>query len=243
MRKLLSLVAIAIIASPVWAASSEEIDAVMPEIVGAWKLEFTTPDNVERTPIVLVGRQNDKLVAWYVVEEKPQAFEKVDLKDESLVMTFHPEDHKDLEVTLTARLEGDGKCAGEGTFKSQDGDSGSWDFSGERVKPSDFDQTQMWALKFVTPDGEERKAEVTVFAKGDKLYAWYSSEKYELPAKEIKMDGDEVTLALSSKTPDGMDIGLTFVGTVSGDSVAGEATYELEGGDTGTFPFTGKAKQ
>ena len=59
---------------------------------------------------------------------------------------------------------------------------------------SEFDDVVTWSLSFVTPDEQQRKAEVTVLSKNEKLYGWYSSKEHELPATKLTKDGDKVVM-------------------------------------------------
>ena len=243
MRTFLSFVVATSIAIPAVAAPrSSDVAESAKKIVGAWKLEFTTPDDVDRSPIVLVGREHQKFVAWYVEKDKkPESFKRVRLEGDKLMLTIRPKERKDIEVTFEASLKKENVCAGEATYRSDDGDSGSWDFKGQRVAKSDFDEMQNWQLSFVTPDDQKHEATVTVAARKDKLYGWYSSKDFDIPATKLDKDGSKITLSLTTKTKDGMTVDVTFRGTVDGDHVKGEAKYDLEG-DTGSFPFTGKRK-
>ena len=243
MRSYLSFVAVVAIAMPVVAAkpTATPVESAAKQIVGAWKLEFTTPDNVERTPIVLVGRQHQELVAWYVDNEKPEAFKKVRLDEDELLLTIRPKERKDIEVTFKASLKKEDVCAGEATYRSDDGDSGSWDFKGKRASESDFDATEKWNISFVTPGDVHRKATVTVLARKDRLYGWYSSKELDLPATKFTKDGNKVVMSMQTKTKDGAKVDVTFRGAIDGNSVEGDAEYDLEG-ETGSVPFEGKRK-
>lgn len=221
-------------------ANAADVDSAAKDIVGAWRLDFTTPDDVKMTPTVIVGRQHDELVAWYIGKEnKIEAFKDVHLKDDALLLTIVPEERGgEVTVTFEAKLKEDGACHGEAEYTTNGGDSGQWEFTGRRMAAADFDEATKWKLTFVTPDGEQREALVTVASRGEKLYAWYSSKRYELPAKKISMDGEKVVMAMTVKTRDGAKVDVTFSGTVDGERVAGEVEYDLEG-ETGSFPFQG----
>ena len=243
MRSFLSMAAFISLVGSAAAANltDAEVKSVNKEVVGAWKLEFTTPDDVARTPIVLVGRQHQELVAWYVEKEKPEAISKVRLNDDTLTMSLRPKERDDVTVTIEAKLKEEGVCVGTGTYTLDDGESGSWDIQGKRLSPSDFDQTEQWQLSFVTPDDQEREAVVTVISENDKLYGWYSSKEYELPATKISKNGNEVVMSLKLKTSEGRSVDVTFRGSVDGDRVTGKVEYDLEG-ETGDFPFQGRRK-
>jgi hypothetical protein len=243
MRSYLSIVAIAALTVPVVAANptATQVESAAKQIVGAWKLEFTTPDDVKRTPMVLVGRQHQELVAWYVEKDKPESFKKVRMEDDTLLLTFRPKERSEIEVTFKAKLQKENVCAGEATYQSDDGDAGSWEFKGKRVSASDFDETENWRLSFVTPDEQQHKATVTVVAKKDQLYGWYSSKDFDLPALELSKDGDNVVMSMTAKTKDGANVDVTFRGTVNGDRVKGQVDYDLEG-DIGHFPFAGQRR-
>ena len=176
-----------------------------------------------------------ELVAWYVEQDKPESFKKVRLDDDTLSLTFRPKEREDVEVTFKARLAEEDVCVGEATYQSDDGDAGSWEFKGKRVSESDFDETEKWQLSFVTPDEQRHEATVTVVAKNDQLYGWYSSNDFDLPAQKFAKDGDKVVMSMKVKTRDGANVDVTFRGTVDADRVNGEADYDLEG-DTGSFP-------
>jgi hypothetical protein len=233
---------VALVACSVLPARAADLDAVAKDIVGGWRLEFTSPDQVKRTPTVIVGRQRDELVAWYVENDRPEAFKEVRLADDTLLLTFAPQERNgDVTVTFEAKLKGEGACGGQAKYTTKDGDSGSWEFSGKRVTPSDFDEVSQWGLSFVAPDEQQREATVTVLTKGDRRYGWFSSEDYDVPAKSLTVEDDGVSLAISVKGPNGSNVDVTFRGTVSGDRVEGKAEYSFEG-ESGSFPFTGKRK-
>ena len=244
MRSYLSIFAVVALTVQASAANpaASEVESAAKQIVGAWKLEFTTPDEVKRTPMVLVGRQYQKLVAWYVEKDRPESFKKVRLEDDTLLLTIRPNERKDVEVTFKARLgEQKNVCVGEATYQSDDGDTGSWDFKGKRVSESDFDESEKWQLSFVTPDEQRHEATITVVAQKDELYGWYSSKDFELPSLKLSNDGDKVVMSVKATTRDGANVDVTFRGTVEADRVHGEAEYDLKG-DTGRFPFTGQRK-
>ena len=240
MKYLLSIAAVALFALPLEAATHQELDSTA-KIIGAWKMSFTTPDDVKRNPIIIIGRQQQQLVAWYVEKDKPEAFKEVRLKDDALLLTIRPKERPDVTVTLDAKLKKDGVCYGTGTFVTDSGETESCEFQGKRVAMSEFDDVMTWNLSFVTPDEQQRKAVVTVLSKKEKLYGWYSSKEYELPATELSKNGDKVVMSITAKTHDGENVDVTFRGTVAGDQITGDAKYELDG-DTGSFPFRGERK-
>ena len=243
MRSVLSMAAFVLLVGPVAAAdlTAEQVETEQKEIVGAWKLDFTTPDYVRRTPMVVVGRQYRQLVAWYIEEDEPEAFKTVQLNNDALTLTIRPKQRNDVTVTFEATLESEGVCVGTGTYTADDGDSGSWELKGKRMSPSDFDETQKWQLSFVAPDGQKHEPVVTVVSKDDQPFGWYSGKEHELPATKLTVNGDQVVLSLTVKTRDGDSVDVTFRGTVSADRVKGTADYDQDG-ETGSFPFTGERK-
>jgi hypothetical protein len=238
MKRLVMMTALACLALPtVVVADSKEIDQ---QIVGAWKLDFTAPDGVRRTPIVVVGRQYQKYVAWYVEKDQPEPFQNVQLRDDLLVGTISPQERPDITVTLESRLAAPDRCTGTARYRSKDGsDSGSWNFTGQRVNPSSFDEVMTWKLSFTTPDYQQHSPTITVVSQGDKLYAWYSGKDHELPATAISVDGNRVEMKISAVSPEGSPIDVTFRGTVNGDEVSGNAEFRMPG-DSGGFAFKGK---
>lgn len=243
MRSVVSTLAFMFLVGPVVAAdlTDAQIETAKKEILGPWKLEFTTPDYVKHTPTVLIGRHYRELVAWSVEEDEPEAFKTVQLEDDALVLTIRPKERDDVLVTIKATLETEGKCIGEGTYMTDDGESGGWDLKGKRVSPAEFDETQKWQLDFVSPDGEQHEAIVTVVSKDEKHYGWYASKDHDLPATKVTVNGDNVSLSVTPKTREGDSVDVTFRGTVSGDRVTGTAEYDLDG-DTGSFSFKGERK-
>jgi hypothetical protein len=221
-------------------ASAANVKAIAPDVVGAWRLTFTTPDGVQRTPTVVVGRQRDELVAWYIDKGEPEAFKEVCVADDALVLTIVPRERGGkTTVKLVAKPNGDDRCCGKGEYQLTDGESGSWEFSGERLDPTELDHVAQWNLSFTTPDGEKHEPTVHVFEKGDTLYGWYISDDYELLTKSLKIDGDRVSLAIAAKVSGGSNADVTFRGTIDGDSVRGKADYALDD-ERGSFPFTGR---
>jgi hypothetical protein len=217
-------------------ADSDDVDK---QILGAWKLECTTPDGVARTPIVIVGRQYEEYVAWYVGDDQPEAFKDVQLKDDTLVGTINPKVEPNVTVTLEAKLKAENECEGTGKFRSADGKTGSWNFTGKRIDLSEFDEVMTWKLSFVSPDEKQHSPTVTVVEKDGELYAWYSGKDHELPAVKISVDGDRVEMKMTAESPEGAKVDVTFRGTVDGDNVAGKVEFRVEG-ESGSFAFTGK---
>jgi hypothetical protein len=211
------------------------------DVLGVWKLEFTTPDGVDRDPAIVVGRQHEKYVAWYVSDSGPEPFKDVRLEGDALVGKIVPKEQSGVTVTLKAELKAEGKCAGTGSYVDQYGDSGSWSFTGKRINPSSVGEVAKWNLSFVTPDGEQRKPTVTVVSTGSKYYAWYSSKDFELPALKLGVDGDRVEMKLSVETREGDKVDVTFRGTVEGDKIAGSAEYDAPS-ESGEFSFKGAHK-
>jgi len=210
------------------------------QILGAWQLKLTTPDGESRSPIVIVGRQFSKYVAWYIGDKEPQAFQKVELKGDTLVGSLNPQEHPGVEVTLESRLTAENQCAGTAKFRSKSGgDGGSFQFKGERLSLSSFDDVSTWKLQFTSPDDEKHEATITVVAKGGKHYAWFSGHDHELPARSISIDGDKVVATMAAETAEGAKVEITFRGNVSGDQVQGTVDFSVEG-QSGSFPFAGK---
>lgn len=239
MRVFLSMVASALLVLP---AGAGEVESAAKDIVGVWRLDFTTPDDVQRTPTVIVGRQREELVAWYLEKDKLEAFQDVCLKDDSVVATITPKEFGgELTVKLEARLESDGVCCGTGEYTSVDGESGSWEFRGKRIPLSAFDKVTQWNVSFTSPDDQQHTGLVTLVSFGDKQYGWYSGEDYELPIMRVNSDGGKLVLSVTAETEDGFQVDVTFRGTVNGDRVQGTAEYDVEG-EKGSFPFTGKRK-
>lgn len=219
-------------------ADSSDVDR---KIVGVWKLQFTTPDVVQRTPLVILGRQYKTYVAWYIGDKQPEKFRDVQLKGETLVGTIIPQEHPDITVTLESKLQGENQCVGTAKFRGNNNgpDTGSWPFSGQRMTPSSFEEAMTWKLSFVTPDNEKHEPTITVVTEGGKMYAWYSGRDHELPARSIRVEGDSVVMSMTAESPEGGQVDVTFRGTVSGDEVKGTAEYRT-GDDSGSFPFQGK---
>lgn len=218
-------------------ADTSDVDR---QILGPWQLKMTTPDGESRSPIVIVGRQFSKYVAWYIGDQGPEAFQKVELKGETLVGSLNPQEHPGMEVTLESRMTAENQCAGTAKFRSKNGgDAGSFNFKGERMSLLSFNDSSTWKLQFTAPDNEKHDATITVVMHGGKHYAWYSGRDHELPARSISIDGDKVVATLAAETEEGAKVEVTFRGTVSGDQVRGTADYNVEG-QTGSFPFEGK---
>ncbi len=220
--------------------SDEEIRDVQEQVIGPWQLEMSTPEG-DLSPVVLVGRQRKELVAWFVDEDRPQKFKSVKLDGEILSLTVEPKKHPGVTVTLNATLAGEGKCTGEAEYETSDGDAGSFSFKGSRIQDRVYDEVQTWELKFDTPDGRTRTPKVKVMAMGERIYAWYSAEDYELPADEVKIDGSDVELKMVIAGPEGGKVTVVFTGEVDEKNVSGDIKFDYQG-QTGSVPFTGKRK-
>jgi hypothetical protein len=232
-----------LVASLVLPAVAADFEPEAEDIVGAWQLKYTTPDAGDATSAIIVGLQNGEFAAWHMQEgiEKGDVEEvkKVEIKGNSLELTFRPKSRDgQVEVTLTATMEKQNACSGVAKYAADDGETGEFKFTGKRLGEADFDEVQAWKLKFTGPDEIERTPTVMVFSQGEQLFAWYSSEGYELPATNITATDDKVEMSISAQTPDDQTIDVTFTGTVNGDQVKGEAEFDLAG-ETGTFDFEG----
>jgi hypothetical protein len=235
MRRFATTIAFACFAMPVAAgeAGSKETDQ---SVLGVWQLQYTAPDGAQHTPIVIVGRQYDNYLAWYLADKEPQAFRDVELKGDKLVGKITPPEHPDVTVTCEASLKGDDQCDGTANYRTNGGDTGSWKFTGQRMKLSSFDEVMTWKLEVTVPDGKLHAATVTVVTKSGNHYAWISSEDLELPARSISIQGDKVELKVAAEGPDGTKAEVTFRGAVAGDEVTGTAEFTV-GSRTGTLPF------
>lgn len=222
------------------AAQGADHSEVDRQVLGAWQLQFAAPDGVQRTPVVVVGRQYDSYLAWYVNDDKLQPFRDVRLEGDRLVGKIRPQEEPDVTVSCEASLKADDCCKGTATYRNAaDGASGSFAFTGERVPLSSFDDVETWKLDFVTPDNQQYSATVTVVSKDGKLFAWYSDPEHELPACSVSVEGDQVEMKMAAESPKGTPVEVTFRGTASDDEVQGNAEYRV-GGDSGTFPFKAK---
>jgi hypothetical protein len=210
-------------------------------VLGVWQLEFTTPDGMDRNPTIVVGRQYEKYVAWYVSDQGAQPFKDVRMEGEALVGKIVPKEQSDVTVTLKAELKSENECAGTGSYVDEYGDSGSWNFTGKRLSPSSVGEVTTWNLSFVTPDGQRHDPTVTVVSVGSKYYAWYSGKDHELPASKLSVDGDRVEMELAAETAEGDKVNVTFRGTVDGEKIAGSAEFDMQG-ETGEFAFQGTRK-
>ncbi|MHB8864671.1 MAG: hypothetical protein ACYC6N_19875 [Pirellulaceae bacterium] len=239
MKRIVLMTALACFALPIVSVAADPGD-LDRQILGAWRLQFTAPDGVSRTPVVILGRQYDEYVAWYVGDGKPQPFQDVQLQGDTLVGKLDPQERPDVTVMLESKLTAENQCTGTAKYKSKTGnDAGQWSFTGQRMEPSSFDEQMTWKLHFTTPDNQQHAPTITVVSKEGKRYAWYSGKDHELPARSINVQGDRVEMTISAQSPEGSRVDVTFRGTIEGDNVQGTAEYHMQG-DTGSFPFQGK---
>jgi hypothetical protein len=238
---LFSIMAIFALAAP--ATGQVDVKEVSKDVVGAWKLDFMTPEYERRTPIAIVGRQRDEMVGWYVGAKGIEPFSKVQFAEDALHLTIKPKEYNgEVTATLVARLEKPGASAGTIEYADISGDKGTIKFTGKKITLDSFEDVFEWELDFVTPDQIQRRPRVTAVMHEEKLYGWYSSEEYELPVTKLTNEGDDVVMELSAKTADGEKIDLTFRGVLGGNQISGEAEWKMEY-DSGSFPFTGRLKQ
>jgi len=220
---------------PLSAQVRDELDA---RILGAWQLEFTTPDGVTRRPLVMLGRQYDSHVAWAVLDGEPQAFRSVEIVDDTLVATIEPAAFPGMTVTLESGLDGENRCSGIGRFKTAEGETGEWRLTGRRLDPADFEDQSVWKLRFDVPGDERHEPLVTVVAHEGQWYGWYQGSDHDVPVTSIDVDGDKVRMVVASTLDDGDDVEATFAGTLAGDSVEGTVTICV-GDDSEVVPFDG----
>jgi hypothetical protein len=218
-----------------WSADADDIDE---QILGGWQLKMTTPDGEYREPLVLVGRQFDRYAAWYVGEQGMEPMKDVQLKDDVLVGNITPKEQPDVSVTLEARLTEKDTCQGVGKYRDANGEEGSWDFTGKKLSLKAAGEVSKWQLISTTSNGEKYKATLMVVARGDEMYGWFSGEDHELPIPKITVDGDQVTMKMSAETREGEQVALTFRATTDGESASGNVEYTVDGGESGSVPFT-----
>lgn len=167
-------------------------------------MKYTTPDAGDKTSAIIVGLQNGEFAACYtdngIAKADVEAVKKVEIKDNSLELTFRPKSREDqAEVTLKATMEKQDVCSGVAKYAADDGETGEFKFTGKRLGESDFDEVQSWKPKFIGPDKIERTPTVMVGTLGEQLFAWYSSEGYELPATNIMLTDDKVAMPISAR--------------------------------------------
>lgn len=220
-------------------ASAANENAIAPQVVGAWQLDVSTPDGVDRSPIIVVGRQHDELLAWYIDEGDPEAFESVRVSGDSLELTIVPrEQGGNATVKLIAQANGPDRCYGDLEYRLTNGETGTCEFTGKRID-AELNRVARWSLSFTTPEGEHHDSTLDVFEHGDTLYGWYTGDDYKLLAKSLTVEDDQAKLAISAKLADGSIADVTFQGVIDGTSVSGDALYDVEG-DRGSFQFTGR---
>ena len=61
---------------------------------------------------MIVGRQYDNYLAWYLADKEPQAFQDVQLKGDKLVGTIRPQEHAGVTATCEATLKAEDQCVG-----------------------------------------------------------------------------------------------------------------------------------
>lgn len=232
---LLAAIVCGLASVPVMAQERSELDAT---ILGAWQLEFTTPDGVERRPLVMLGRQYDRHVAWAVLDGEPQAFRSVEIVGDSLVAVIEPDELPDATVTLECGLDGEDACSGIGRLETSAGESSEWRLTGRRLAPADFEDHAVWRLRFDVPGDEAHDPLVTVVSHEGRWYGWYQGSDHDVPVRSIEVDGDRVTMVVASTLDDGDDVEATFAGTLAGDAVRGTVTIRI-GDDTQVVPFEG----
>jgi hypothetical protein len=238
MKRFVLGIVLACLAMPALAKADSASD-LDQHVVGAWTLQLTDPEGVQRTPMVIVGRQYDKYVAWYIGKDEPEAFQDVQLKGETLVGSLTPKERPEVKVTLEATWTGDGQTRGTAKYRDDQGHSGSFGFTGQRLPMSAFDEVSTWKLTFNTPDYEKHEPTITVVSKDGKMYAWYGSRDHQLPVRSLSVQNDTVVASLTAATRDGEQIDVTFRGTVTDDAVKGKIEYRFRG-NSGSLPFEGK---
>lgn len=226
-------------AFPLGLALAEARDQLDEQILGAWQLEFTTPDGVERRPLMILGREYDRYVAWGVLDGQRQPFRSVEIRGDALVASIDPAAFPGVTVTLECGLAGNDRCAGMGRFRAaDDGDAGEWTITGRRLGPADFDDHATWRLSFDVPGDRRHEPLVTVVSRDGSWYGWYQGHDHDLPVRSLEVSGDRVTMVVAGTMQDGGDVEATFTGTVSGDSVKGTVAIRA-GGELGEVPFEG----
>lgn len=154
MKLLSMIVVVAGITLPLNAAG---IDEAASEVVGGWRLEFTTPEGEVRSPMVVVGRQYREFVAWYVSGREPEKFSEVELEGEELKLTIQPQEFGgEVKATLVARLTDSDTCAGTIKYAENYGEQGEFNFKGNRIDLQEFEEKQTWKIDFVDPNGDRR---------------------------------------------------------------------------------------
>lgn len=218
---------------------AQDRDHLDEQILGAWQLEFTTPDGAERRPLMILGREHDRYVAWGVLDGKPEPFRSVEIQGDSLIATIEPSAFPDVTVTLECGLAGDNRCSGVGRYRSTGGDdAGEWTLTGRRLGAADFDEHSTWRLAFDVPGDGPHEPLVTVVSRDGVWYGWYRGLDHDLPVRSLDVSGDRVTMVVAGTMADGQSVEATFAGTVSGDLVKGTVTIRA-GGESSEVPFEG----
>ena len=234
------LLAAAIVATlPTVAQADDEAS-----IAGPWKFVVMMDDGQELESSVKIKKDEDGELAAAYTMANPFTGEDVSGEVKGIEV-----DGNDVTLTVEVNLEGISLTADfNGTLEGDkikgnvaydlDGQTGELPFEGIRVKPNVLGKWEMVAMM----DGQEIPTTLTILEKDGKLEASFvGMDGSEGKVEEIKLEGDQLTAQVGVDFQ-GLELKITFNGTVDGDEINGTVNYDLDG-QTGELDLAGKRVQ
>ncbi len=140
-----------------------------------------------------------------------------------------------MTVTFKGQVDGD-KMTGTADY-DLGGQTGTIDFTAERGAAAS-PLVGTWNFTLSSDDGQTFDTSLEVKQDGDALSGQYKGPLGEAATKDLKLDGDTLSFSVVRER-DGTEFTTSFKGTVSGDSVSGEASFDA-GGQSRSMKFEGK---
>ncbi|MEW6161198.1 MAG: hypothetical protein AB1813_27525 [Verrucomicrobiota bacterium] len=232
---LLSLVALALLASP--AAAQEKKPA---DVAGTWKWTFTTQNGQTFDSTLKLKQDGEKITGVYVGRGGTEiAIEEAKLKADELSFKITRErDGQKFVAKYNGKVSGDAiKGKVETDFGGQTRER-DWEAKRENTKPA-ASASGLWRWSFTRSNGEVSELNVKLDQEGEKLsgnFIWVDGS--ELPISEGEIKNNELAFKVITET-DNRTIKSKFTGKVNGDEIAGKIESDYSG-ENKTYDWTPK---
>lgn len=191
--------------------------------LGQWEISFSVTDRDVKATLTISKNKEGKLEGKWAEDMGEHKISDVKFEDGKLSFTRHT---KMEEFEFDNKYEGtvkDNKLAG----KLDGGDMGQWEANGRRLG---LPLIGTWEITSVSDFGT-RTTTMRIFPDMTGRYEVFDSE---IPMKNLKLEGDQVTFLLEMGWGD-MTFELDFKGKLDGKNLKGEMNS-----DRGTSEITGK---
>lgn len=212
------------------------------EVVGTWSFDFTSPDEVRRTPVLVITNHDGKLSGEISDDTGGTPVRNLKISESSFQfdLTLNMGDN-DLELTYICHPQGN-QLTGNLEYTIGE-ESGDFEIKATRKHLARELRELLgeWQFSMVTPEGNGREATLTLTDNQGELAAQITSDELELTIDNPVYEDGKLTFEFENQHDD-LTVKLSWsCHLVSDDEMSGTIAFDANG-NTGAIDMTGKRK-